>query len=404
MDVTSLAADLDASPTQHHLVASWRDRLLDAGCAEGLGSPRGLLVRGGALIAWTGMDRIASDGVRIIGAHSDSPGFVLKPLPDQHAFGASQLGLEVYGSPLLNSWLDRDLRIAGRAVFADGSTALFDSGEPVARISQLAIHLDREVNDRGLVLDRQRHLVATWSTGDPAPDFRSWLSVALGSRQVAAWEARLVDHQPARLLGLDHSMLASGRLDNQVSCWAALHAIGSAERPSVVAIFDHEEVGSASPTGAAGPLLELVLEACAENAGLDRSGYASMLARSHCLSADNAHAVHPAHAERHDPDHAPRINGGVAVKVNANQRYATDAESVLPFLEACEAARAPYQWFSSRNTQPCGSTIGPIAATRLGIGTVDVGVPQWSMHSAREVCGADDAAALARILRAYLGR
>lgn len=404
MDVASLAADLDASPTQHHLVAAWRHRLLDAGFSEHLGSPRGLLVRGGALIAWTGMDRIAGEGVRIIGAHSDSPGFVLKPLPDQHAYGASQLGLEVYGSPLLNSWLDRDLRIAGRTVFADGSTATFDSGEPVARISQLAIHLDRDVNDRGLVLDRQRHLVATWSTGDPAPDFRSWLSVVLGSRPVAAWEARLVDHQPARLLGLDRSLLASGRLDNQVSCWAALHAIGSAERPSVVAIFDHEEVGSASPTGAGGPLLELVLEACAERADLGRSGYAAMLARSHCVSADNAHAVHPAHAERHDPEHAPLINGGVAVKVNAHQRYATDAESVLPFLEACEAARATHQWFSSRNTQPCGSTIGPVTATRLGVATVDVGVPQWSMHSAREVCGADDAAALARILRAYLGR
>lgn len=404
MDLASLLADLDAFPTQYHLVDSWRDRLVAEGFREGFGSARGLIRRGGALIAWTGMDRIASDEVRIVGAHSDSPGLVLKPRPDQHAFGASQLGLEVYGSPLLNSWLDRDLRIAGRVVMTDGSTATFDSGEPVARISQLAIHLDRDVNERGLVLDRQRHLVATWSTGEPSPDFHEWLSSACASRPVSTWEARLVDGQPARLLGLDRSMLASGRLDNQVSCWAALHAVRSAERPSVAAVFDHEEVGSASSTGAAGPLLQLVLEACAESAGLDRAGLASMLTRAHCLSADNAHAVHPAHAERHDPEHAPRINGGVAVKVNANQRYATDAESVRPFLEACTLAGLPYQWFSSRNTQPCGSTIGPIAATRLGIGTVDVGVPQWSMHSAREVCGADDAVALAAILRAYLGR
>ncbi|NBP49680.1 MAG: M18 family aminopeptidase [Actinobacteria bacterium] len=404
MDVGSLLADLDASPTQHHLVALWRRRLLDAGYAERFGSSRGFVARGGALIAWTGMGRMADDGVRIVGAHSDSPGLVLKPRPDQRAFGASQLGLEVYGSPLLNSWLDRDLRVAGRVVFDDGSSETFDSGQPVARISQLAIHLDRDVNDRGLVLDRQRHLVATWFTGEPAPAFEPWLASLVGSRPVAAWEARLVDHQGASLIGADRSLLASGRLDNQVSCWAALRALEAAERPSIVAVFDHEEVGSGSPTGAAGPLLQLVLEACGESIGLGRADLASVFARSHCVSADNAHAVHPAHPERHDPEHAPVINGGVAVKVNANLRYATDAESLLPFLRACDSAGASHQWFSSRNTQPCGSTIGPIASTRLGIATVDVGVPQWSMHSAREVCGAGDAASLARILRAYLAR
>ena len=404
MHVSSLVADLDAAPTQHHLVALWRERLLAAGFFEGVGAPRGLLARGGALFAWTGMDRISSDGVRIIGAHSDSPGFVLKPQPDQHSLGTSQLGLEVYGSPLLNSWLDRDLRIAGRVVFTDGSSKTFDSAQPVARISQLAIHLDRDVHERGLVLDRQRHLVATWATGTPAAPISEWLASVVGSGSIVSWEARLVDHQPASLLGVDNSLLASGRLDNQVSCWAALHALETAERPSMVAIFDHEEVGSGSATGAAGPLLQSVLEACAETVGLGRTGFASFLGRSHLLSADNAHAVHPAYAERHDPEHAPRINAGVAVKTNANQRYATDAESVLPFLEACASVGEPFQWFSSRNTQPCGSTIGPIVATRLGLNTVDVGVPQWSMHSAREVCGAADAVALARILRAYLGR
>jgi aspartyl aminopeptidase len=404
MDVGSLLSDLDASPTQYHLVDLWRSRLLDAGHREGFGAPRGFVAHGGAVIAWTGMDSMESAGVRIVGAHSDSPGFAIKPKPDQGGFGTSLLGLEVYGSPLLNSWLDRDLRVAGRVTFEDGTSATFDSGDPIARISQLAIHLDRDVNDRGLVLDRQRHLVATWATGSASPGFVPWLTGVAGGRTVVAWDARLVDAQAAALIGSDHSLLASGRLDNQVSCWAALSALGGAEQPSVVAVFDHEEVGSNSATGAAGPLLLHVLEACAESAGLGRRGLAECLSRSHCVSADNAHAVHPAYAERHDPEHAPLINRGVAIKVNSNQRYATDASSVAPFVAACDAAGAPYQWFSSRNTQPCGSTIGPVTATRLGVRTVDVGVPQWSMHSAREVCGASDAAALASILRAYLAR
>lgn len=404
MDIASLVADLDASPTQYHLADLWSRRLAESGFREGFGGDRGFVVRGGALVAWSGMSAMEADGVRIVGAHSDSPGLVLKPRPDQHSLGTSALGVEIYGSPLLNSWLDRDLRVAGRVVHEDGTTTTFDSGQPIARISQLAIHLDRDVNDRGLVLDRQRHLVATWATGSPASGFGTWLAGGFARREVVAWDARLVDHQGAGLVGIDRSLLASGRLDNQVSCWAALTALDVAERPSVVAIFDHEEVGSNSATGAAGPMLEHVLEACAESAGLGRAGLASCLARSHCVSADNAHAIHPAYPDRHDPEHAPFINAGIAVKVNANQRYASDAPSIAPFLEACRTAGAVPQWFSSRNTQPCGTTIGPIAATRLGIATVDVGVPQWSMHSAREVCGASDAVGLARILRAYFLR
>lgn len=404
MDVEALLSDLDASPTQYHLVDLWRRRLLETGHREGFGGSRGFVAHGGAVVAWTGMESMGSTGLRIVGAHSDSPGFALKPKPDQGGFGTSLLGLEVYGSPLLTSWLDRDLRVAGRVTFSDGTSSTFDSDEPIARISQLAIHLDRDVNERGLVLDRQRHLVATWATGSPSSGFEPWLSRTVGGRSVVAWDARLVDSQAAALVGADRSILASGRLDNQVSCWAALSALAVAEQPSVVAVFDHEEVGSGSATGAAGPLLVHVLEACAETAGLGRRGLAECLTRSHCVSADNAHAVHPAYSERHDPEHAPLINQGVAIKVNANQRYATDSTSVLPFIAACDSAGARYQWFSSRNTQPCGTTIGPVTATRLGVPTVDVGVPQWSMHSAREACGTVDAVALAAILRAYFLR
>lgn len=404
MDVGALLADLDASPTPFHMVDLWRTRLLSAGFGEGLGGARGFIARGGSIVAWTGMSTMGDDEVRILGAHSDSPGLVIKPQPDRHDHGAASLGLEVYGSPLLNSWLDRDLKVAGRVVFTDGSHSLFDSHDPIARISQLAIHLDRDVNDRGLLIDRHRHLIATWSTAASPTTFARWLAALEPSRDIVSFEARLVDHQPAALIGLDGSLIASGRLDNQVSCWAALSAIVHATRPSIVAAFDHEEVGSNSATGAAGPLLKHVLEACSVSAGLDSIDRISCLARMHCVSVDNAHAIHPAYPERHDPDHAPVINRGVAIKVNASQRYATDAMSVAPFLSACASVGASHQWFASRNTQSCGTTIGPIVATRLGVPTVDVGVPQWSMHSAREVCGSSDVIDLARILRAYLER
>ncbi len=170
----------------------------------------------------------------------------------------------------------------------------------------------------------------------------------------------------------------------------------------MAALFDHEEVGSESTTGAAGPLLEHLLERIAIALGKSRNEYLAMLPASGCLSCDNAHAVHPNYPERHDHKHAPLINKGVALKSNSNQRYATSATSSVAFLDACAAARVPHQIFVSRNNMPCGSTIGPITATRLGIDTVDVGVPQLSMHSAREVCGVSDALDLPRIVSAFL--
>jgi aspartyl aminopeptidase len=229
-------------------------------------------------------------------------------------------------------------------------------------------------------------------------------------RDVAAVHAQLVDHEPSRVIGADASLLASGRLDNQLSCWAAVEAMrslgttkmGSNGAIAIAALFDHEEVGSESTTGAAGPLLEHVLERVAYALGKDRREYLAMLPGSACLSCDNAHAVHPNYPERHDAKHAPFINKGVALKTNSNQRYATSAGSSIAFLQACRTARVQHQVFVSRNNMPCGSTIGPITATRLGIDTVDVGVPQLSMHSAREVCGVSDATDLASIAGAFL--
>jgi aspartyl aminopeptidase len=321
------------------------------------------------------------------------------------------LEVEIYGSPLLNSWLDRDLNIAGYVVHRDGTQRLFMSPSPVARLAQLAIHLDRGVNENGVVLDKHAHLRPVWHTGAADLSVRElaakWAGVA--ERDVVAVHAQLVDHEPARVIGVDQSMVAGGRLDNQLSCWAAIEAVCSTSRTTasdagigVVALFDHEEVGSESTTGAAGPLLEHMLERIAHSIGRSRNDYLAMLPGSSCLSCDNAHAVHPNYPERHDPKHAPFINRGVALKSNSNQRYATSASSAVAFLSACAAAKVNHQLFVSRNSMPCGSTIGPITATRLGIDTVDVGVPQLSMHSAREVCGVRDALDLPRIVGEFL--
>jgi aspartyl aminopeptidase len=400
-----LRAHLDASVSPFHAVAHVATRLDAAGfvaLAEHEAWPEvpdcGYVVRDGAVIAW----RLPSDragggagaGFRLVGAHTDSPGLRVKPRPDTGALGWKQLGVEVYGGILPNSWLDRDLGVAGRLVFPDGSHALVDVPTPVARVPQLAIHLDREIGERGLQLDRQQHLTPVWGVGAADPgEFAAWIGAQVGRASPSWWELCLYDVQPAAVLGADRSLLASGRLDNQLSCWAATSAlarVGDVSAPAIVVLNDHEEVGSASTTGASGAFLEQVLERLTAARGGDRDAYLRALAASSCISADNAHAVHPNYPERHEPGHRPVVNAGPAIKVNANQRYATSATTAAAFEAACRAADVPWQVFVSRNNMPCGSTIGPLTATRLGIPTVDVGVPQLSMHSARELCGVED--------------
>jgi aspartyl aminopeptidase len=215
----------------------------------------------------------------------------------------------------------------------------------------------------------------------------------------------LYDVQGAAVIGADRSLIASGRLDNQVSCWAAATALNAATPSSHIAVTvfnDHEEVGSSSSSGAAGPFLDSVLSRIVTARGGGAEDLARALASSSCVSADNAHAVHPNYPDRHEPGHRPIVNAGPAIKVNSNQRYATSGDTAAAFQRACEGAGVPWQVFVSRNNMPCGSTIGPITATRLGIATVDVGVPQLSMHSARELCGADDPVHLHAALRAFL--
>ncbi|MEL6891183.1 MAG: M18 family aminopeptidase [Actinomycetota bacterium] len=412
-DLDDLIGYLDASPSPFHAVASTVARLgasvqLDETDAWSELPSRGHVVRDGALIAWAVPDgAAATSGFRIAGAHTDSPGLKVKPHPDTGAYGWRQLAVEVYGGILNNTWLDRDLGIAGRVIGADGRSALVHVDEPVARVPQLAVHLDRGVNADGLKLDAQQHLIPVWGVGDvEAGGFASWIGARAGLDGPAAWwELCLVDVQGAAVLGADRSLLTSARLDNQLSCWAATAALAEAdptEQIALIVLNDHEEVGSASTTGAQGPFLESVLERIVLALGGDHDDLHRALAVSSCVSADNAHAVHPNYPERHEPGHRPIVNGGPALKVNANQRYATSADTAAAFQRACDTAGVPWQVFVSRNNMPCGSTIGPLTATRLGIPTADVGVPQLSMHSARELCGAEDPLHLAAALSVYL--
>lgn len=452
-DATACADDLlrfiNASPTPFHAVHSAIERLQAAGFrALSPAAAWAPLATGGyyvgvgdsALIAFTLPAAVAGGelrGFRILGAHTDSPNLRLKPRAAYEKHGYLQLGVEVYGGALLNTWLDRDLYVAGRVLYREEGSAggrlqrrLVQLSEPLVRVAQLAIHLDREINDKGLLLNRQEHLAPivglthglgasrTGVDGGPAtPDevLRSLLGQAIGiaPELIVGSDLMLADANPARRGGLDAELVYAPRLDNLGMCHAALHSLlrASADASAthhvpLIALFDHEEVGSGSAYGAEAPILPTVLErivAATSPSGEDRRDrYLRALAASLCVSADMAHAVHPNYADRHEPHHRPRLNGGPVIKHNAQQRYATCGRTAALFADLCERAGVPVQHYVHRTDLPCGTTIGPITSTQLGIPTVDVGNPMLSMHSARECAGARDPELMTRALASFL--
>ncbi|MFC4629229.1 M18 family aminopeptidase [Promicromonospora alba] len=373
---------------------------------------RYVVVRDGSVIAFTVPDGAGpTTGFTIVGAHTDSTGFKLKPKPTTHGAGGWwQVGVEVYGGPLLNSWLDRELELAGRIVTHDGTEHLVRTG-PMLRIPQLAIHLDRGVNDNGLTLDKQRHTQPVWGLGDAeSADVLAALAADAGvdPADIGGYDVVLADTQPARAFGAGQALFASARLDNLLSTHAGLTALlqatGGAGSIQVFAAFDHEEIGSESRSGAAGPFLEDVLDRVSAALGATAEDRARAFAASLHVSSDVGHAVHPNYAERHDPANRPVAGGGPILKINANQRYATDAHGAAAWSTACATAGVPTQEFVSNNVLPCGSTIGPISATRLGIRTVDIGVAILSMHSARELTAVVDPWYLTRAMEAVFAR
>lgn len=417
-----LGAFVTASPSSFHAAAEAARRLSQAGFTELREEDpwdeidvRGdrYVIRDGSIIAWStpaGAD--TTTPWRIVGSHTDSPALKLKPEPGFTAEGFAQVGVEIYGGPLLNSWLDRELRLAGRLALADGTTVLVDT-PPVLRVPQLAVHLDRQVNAEGLKLDPQRHLqpvLGLTSLGEA--DVLGLLAERAGvaAADVVGFDVVTVDAQAPALFGAHEEFLASARLDNLGSLHAEVEALirvqadGPASGAPIALLVanDHEEVGSASRSGAGGPFLEDVLVRMHAALGGDEASRRRALASSVVLSADAGHAAHPNYPERHDPVTRPRLGGGPMLKINAQQRYATDAVGIAVFAAACARAGVPFQRFVSNNAMPCGSTIGPITATRLGMTTIDVGITLLSMHSAREMCAVADPLWLREACAAFL--
>lgn len=415
VDLSAAADDLcrfvDASPSPFHAVRTAAAALEEAGWVRAderdawpASGGRGYVVRGGSLVAWDDTAATsAADGFRIVGAHTDSPNLRLKQHHDRRFEGTDVVALEPYGGPLLTTWLDRDLGLAGRVVLRGGEERLVHVDEPVLRVPNLAIHLDREAAGAP---DRQRHLDAVWSqSGRP---FLSWLADREGfaAEDVLGHELMTTDVVPSARVGLDGWLVAAPRLDNQATCFAGLQALLSATAAAgtrnVLVLFDHEEVGSSSERGAASDLLLTVLERIVLAAGGGRDDLHRAVAASLCASGDMAHATHPNHAERHEPLHHVTLGGGPVLKVNQNLRYATDAVGAAEFAQACDRAGVPLQRYVHRADLPCGSTIGPISASRTGILTVDFGAPQLAMHSARETMAARDVEHYVAALTAFL--
>ncbi|MFF4216771.1 MULTISPECIES: M18 family aminopeptidase [Streptomyces] len=410
---------LAASPSPYHAVANTAERLEKAGFrqvaeTDAWDATTGgkYVTRGGAIIAWYVPEGATpASPFRIVGAHTDSPNLRVKPLPDTGSAGWRQVAVELYGGTLLNTWLDRDLGLSGRVTLRDGSHRLVNVDRPLLRVPQLAIHLDRGVNQDGLKLDKQKHMTPIWGLGKPNEgDLIRFVAEEIGiaADDIAGWDLMVHSVEAPAYLGRDQELLAGPRMDNLLSVHAGTAALIAATAseglPSipVLAAFDHEENGSQSDTGAEGPLLGNVLERSVFARGGTYEDKARAFAGTICLSSDTGHAVHPNYTERHEPGHHPVPNGGPILKVNVNQRYATDGSGRAVFAAACERAGVPWQHFVSNNAMPCGTTIGPITAARHGIATVDIGVACLSMHSARELCGADDPYLLAAALTAFL--
>jgi aspartyl aminopeptidase len=422
-EAAGLCEFVDASPSPFHACAEAAARLESSGFVrlnEREPWPRepgrAYLIRGGSLVAWsTEYADAPHTGFRIVGAHTDSPNLRIKPRPDVERAGWRLLGVEVYGGPLLNSWLDRDLGLSGRiAVRTDDATVserLVLIDEPILRVAQLAVHLDRDVNESGVKLNAQQHLAPIWGVGTGSGDFRSRLAERVGVEPdgILGWDLMTHDLTPSRRIGRDRELIAAPRLDNLATSYAGVRALVQAvEEPAryprvpVLVLFDHEENGSMSERGAFSTLLPTVLERIVLTAGGDREDYLRALAGTVIASGDMAHATHPNYPERHEPHHQIAMNGGPVLKINNRLRYATDAPGTAAFLLACEQADVPVQQFVSRSDLPCGSTVGPMTAALTGATTVDFGAPTLSMHSARELCGAYDVAMYAAALGAFL--
>ncbi|WP_311950488.1 M18 family aminopeptidase [Halomonas piscis] len=414
---------LHTSPTPWHATRNMARRLERAGFQrleetrdwELAAGGRYYVTRNDSSIIAFQLPRSALAALRMIGAHTDSPGLHLKPNASQYAAGWLQLGVQVYGGALLAPWFDRDLGLAGRVHVRHGDgrleSVLLNVDRPVATVPSLAIHLDREANS-GRAINPQTQMAPVLLQSESAtltPLLQAWLvqEHGLDDVEVVDFELSFYDVQPPALVGVKQELIASARLDNLLSCFAGVEALleCDGEQGALLVANDHEEVGSASACGAQGPFLNDVLRRLNEQVGgKSEASLVQLIQSSLMVSCDNAHALHPNFLDKHDEQHGPAINQGPVIKVNASQRYATSSATGALFRDICREAAVPVQAFVTRADMGCGSTIGPITATEVGVPTLDVGVPQWAMHSVRETAGTEDLTYLTRALRSFLNR
>lgn len=423
--VQRLLGYLDASPSPFQAVHSTVKELVSRGFRpfepglppEALEpGTKGFTARAGSIVAFrVGSKSAIEGGFRIVTAHTDSPNLRVKPQPLIRQHGYVRLGLEPYGGLIQATWTDRDLGLAGQVCVrtADGvENRLLDIRRAVCRIPNVAIHLNRKVNEEGLKLNAQTHLAALFTmVGGGSDPFRDLLASTLEVEpvDVLTWDLSAYDITPAALGGAKNEFIFSGRLDNLASCHAALEALldpdDDAPLPdhtSVIALFDHEEIGSRTARGANSRFLNALLERIVADGPPGDGGMTRALANSWMVSTDMCHAVHPAYPEKHDPQHMPVVNRGPCIKQNANKRYATEGETAAMFLMLAEGIDVPVQWFVNRSDLACGSTVGPMVASQLSVRSLDVGNPMLSMHSAREMCGTADHARMISVLAAFM--
>lgn len=420
--INDLLNFLDNSPTAWHAVANCSSSLLQHGFQELKEQETWHIERGGhyfvtrngsSLCAFIVPTELPS-GAYVIASHTDSPSFKLKPNCEFQKENMLMLGCEVYGSPMLSSWLNRDLGIAGRITCLDKHGAIREElvcleDMPVT-IPQLAIHLDRTVNDNGLVLNKQEHLAALAAVEINPKAKGSFLERCLKkhiSEKLLSFDLFLYPLEKARLIGENHNLISSYRLDNLESVYASLEALlhtkkNSAHLLKMIVLWDNEEIGSNTAQGAGSPFLPHIIERIALSLKMSREDYFRLNSRSLCASIDLAHALHPNYPEKHEPRHQLLLNHGIVIKTNAQQRYASDARSFAAIAALCLKHQIPYQTFVSRGDIPCGSTVGPINANLTGMATVDIGCPQLSMHSCREITGTVDHLSMIRLLTEFL--
>ncbi len=412
---------IDASPSPWHAVNSTEQRLLKQGFsmlneADAWQLKAGgsyYVIRGGAsIIAFTlGQSPLTETGFRMVGAHTDSPGFRLKPHAAYSSDGLIRIGVEVYGGPILATFTDRDLSIAGRIMVRTNNgieARLVKFDDALLRLPNLAIHMNREVNDKGLKLNKQTELPLLFAQSEDGVEadqqFLSHIAVHLNIKpeDILTFELNVFDTQKGVTWGANQEFIANSQLDNLASCHAAITAMTGMKNPdatAVCALFDHEEVGSESANGASGSFLADVITRISSNQKLDDEARLRALAKSFFISADMAHAYHPNHSGAYEPCHHVQVNHGPVIKTNANQRYSTNAETAARFIKLCETAQVPYQQYTHRTDLGCGSTIGPIIASGLGVASVDVGSAMWAMHSIRESAGVLDQSYMIAVLQ-----